>query len=129
LIACDRLTGGLTSNVHGVTVEQNRRREKYVLRWWNRDSRREPWVARAVPQQTAVLIRLEGSDIPAPRLVGWTTDAATAGPAILMTRLPGTVHLMPRDRDAWLRQMAGMLARIHALRLGSTSTSCGRANA
>jgi aminoglycoside phosphotransferase (APT) family kinase protein len=32
-----------------------------------------------------------------------------------MTRLPGRVWLMPRDREHWLRQMAQMLARIHAL--------------
>ena len=34
-----------------------------------------------------------------------------------MTRLPGRVHLMPSDRERWLRQMAQMLARIHDLRI------------
>ena len=34
-----------------------------------------------------------------------------------MTRLPGKVHLTPGDREGWLRQMAQMLARIHALAL------------
>jgi aminoglycoside phosphotransferase (APT) family kinase protein len=65
--------------------------------------------------ECAVLARLEGSDIPAPRVVGSTTDATVGGPAILMTRLPGKVYLMPADRERWLRQMAQMLARIHAL--------------
>jgi aminoglycoside phosphotransferase (APT) family kinase protein len=32
-----------------------------------------------------------------------------------MTRLPGYVHLMPRDRERWLQQMAQALARIHTL--------------
>jgi Ser/Thr protein kinase RdoA (MazF antagonist) len=32
-----------------------------------------------------------------------------------MTRVPGRVLLMPRDRERWLRQMAQMLARIHEL--------------
>jgi aminoglycoside phosphotransferase (APT) family kinase protein len=111
-----RLTGGLTSIVHRLMVERNGRREQYVLRWWpNREH--EAWMARTVLLETAVLTKLEGSNIPAPRVIGSTTDAALGGPAVLMTRLPGHMHLMPRDREHWLRQMAHMLARIHALGL------------
>jgi aminoglycoside phosphotransferase (APT) family kinase protein len=112
-----RLTGGLTSIVHRLTVERNGRHEEYVLRWWVPDSEGEHWIARVVPLETAVLTKLEGCDIPAPRVVGSTTDAALGGPALLMTLLPGKVHLMPRDREGWLRQMAEMLVRIHALPL------------
>ena len=114
-----RLTGGLTSIVHRLTVERNGRREEYVLRWWVPDSEWEQWIAHAVPLEAAVLTKLEGSDIPAPRVIGSTTDTALGGPAVLMTRLPGKMHLMPRDREPWLRQMAQMLARIHALALDS----------
>ena len=117
VVGCKRLTGGLTSIVHRLTVERNDRREEYVLRWWARDSEWEQWIARAVPLETAVLTKLERSDIPAPRVIGSITDAARDGPAVLMTRLPGRVHLIPRDRERWLRQMAQMLARIHALAL------------
>ena len=117
VVECSRLTGGLTSNVHGLTVERRSRREEYVLRWWVADRESEAWAARAVSRETGVLTKLEGSDIPAPRVIGSTTDAGVGGPAVLMTRLPGTVHLMPRDREHWLRQMAQMLARIHALTL------------
>jgi aminoglycoside phosphotransferase (APT) family kinase protein len=116
-VGLKRLTGGLTSIVHRLTVERNGRRAEYVLRWWVRDSEWEQWIARAVPLETAVLTKLERSDIPAPRVVGSITDASRGGPAVLMTRLPGNVHLMPRDRECWLRQMAQMLARIHALAL------------
>jgi aminoglycoside phosphotransferase (APT) family kinase protein len=112
-----RLTGGLTSIVHRLTVARNGRREEYVLRWWAPDSEWKQWIARAVPLETAVLRKLEGSDIPAPRVIDATTDAALGGPAVLMTRLPGKLHLMPRDRERWLRQMAQMLACIHALAL------------
>jgi aminoglycoside phosphotransferase (APT) family kinase protein len=112
-----RLTGGLTSIVHQLTVERSGRREEYVVRWWVPDGEWAQWIARAVPLEAAVLAKLEGSDIPAPRVIGAITDAALGGPAILMTRLPGKLHLMPRDRERWLRQMAQMLARIHALDL------------
>src|SRR5687767_7944954 len=117
VVGWKRLTGGLTSIVHGLTVERNGRREEYVLRWWVPDCEWAQWTARAVLQETAILAKLNGSDIPAPRVIDSTTDAALGGPAVLMTRLPGGVQLMPRDRERWLRQMAQMLARIHALAL------------
>jgi aminoglycoside phosphotransferase (APT) family kinase protein len=120
VVGLKRLTGGLTSIVHRLTVERNGRREEYVLRWWVPDSEWKQWIARAVPLETAVLTKLEASGIPAPRVIGSTTDAALGGPAVLMTRVPGRVHLIPRDRERWLRQMAQMLARIHALALDGT---------
>lgn len=119
VVAWRRLTGGLTSAVHRLTVERNGRRGPYVLRRWV--SGREPGDAPAdhtvdaVGTEVAVLTALERGDVPAPRVVGATADAAHGGPAVLMTRLPGHVHLMPRDRERWLRQMAHMLARVHAL--------------
>jgi len=115
VVGWKRLTGGLTSIVHRLTVARNGCREEYVLRWWKHDSEWEPWIARAVPLETAVLTKLEASDIPAPRVIGSTTDTAHGGPAVLMTRVPGKMQLMPRDREGWLRQMAQMLVRIHAL--------------
>lgn len=117
VVGSERLTGGLTSIVHGVTIERNGRREDVVLRWWVVDSESTQRIARKVSQEAGILRTLEGSDIPAPCLIGATADSNIGGPAILMTRLAGKVHLMPRNRDAWLRQMAKMLARIHALGL------------
>ena len=110
-----RLTGGITSSVHRLTVEHNGRRRPYVLRRWGSDSEHEKYVAEAVASETAVLTALDRSSVPAPRVIGSTTDPAHGGGAVLMTRLPGHVHLMPRDREHWLRQMANTLARIHAL--------------
>src|SRR3954447_19413345 len=91
VVGWKRLTGGLTSVVHQLTVERNGRREECVLRWWVPLNEWEPWIARAVPLETAVLTELEGSDIPAPRVIGSTTDTALGGPAVLMTRLSGKV--------------------------------------
>jgi aminoglycoside phosphotransferase (APT) family kinase protein len=110
-----RLTGGITSSVHRLTVKRNGRRWPYVLRRWVPDGEHEHYVTGAVAAETAVLAALERSDVPAPRVIGSTIDAAHAGPAVLMTRVPGHVHLMPRDRERWLKQMAHTLTRIHAL--------------
>jgi aminoglycoside phosphotransferase (APT) family kinase protein len=110
-----RLTGGISSSVHRLAMEHNRRRGSFVLRRWVPDRQRDEYAFGAVASETAVLTALERSDLPAPRVIGSTTDAAHGGPAVLMTRVPGHVHLMPRDRERWLRQMAHTLTRIHAL--------------
>ncbi len=110
-----RLTGGLTSLVHRLTVVQNGRRRPFVLRRWVPDAEHQEYAARSVALETAILTALERSDLPTPRLIGSTTDAAHGGPAVLMTRVPGHVHLTPRDQERWLRQAAQTLTRIHAL--------------
>ena len=115
VVATRVLTGGLTSLVHELTVVRDGRRSRYVLRSWPHDNEHKDWILGAVTAEAAVLTALERSDVPAPRLVASTSDVAAGGPAVLMTRVPGRVWLMPRDRERWLRQMAQMLARIHAL--------------
>jgi len=115
VVAKCRLTGGLTSLVHELTVEENGRRSRYVLRSWPPGNQHQDWILRSIAAEASTLTALEWSDVPAPRLVASTSDVAAGGPALLMTRVPGRVLLMPRDREHWLRQMAQMLARIHAL--------------
>lgn len=110
-----RLTGGLTSLVQELTIAQNGRRSRYVLRSWPADHEHGDWIRRAIAAEAAVLIALERTSVPAPRLIASATDEVAGGPALLMTRVPGRMLLMPRDREYWLRQMAQMLARIHAV--------------
>jgi aminoglycoside phosphotransferase (APT) family kinase protein len=110
-----RLTGGITASVHRLTVERRRRRDTYVLRRWPTQGDLADYGRAAVPSETAVLAALASHGVPAPRLIGSTTDAAHGGPAVLMTRVPGRMLLMPPDRERWLAEMARMLARIHAL--------------
>ena len=97
IAATQRLTGGLTSWVHRLSFERG---DALVLRQSSAD---------AVAKEAAILTALARAAVPAPRLI------ATSGDALLMTLVPGEIHLMPRDRDAWLAQMATMLVRIHAL--------------
>jgi len=115
VVATRQLTGGLTSLVHEVTVVRNGRRSRYVLRSWAPGNDHKNWILRTVAAEAAVLTALERSDVPAPQLVATAGDEAPGGPVLLMTRVPGRMLLMPRDRERWLRQMAQMLARIHNL--------------
>jgi len=115
VVSARLLTGGLTSLVHELTVAGNGRRGRYVLRSWAPDNVHKDWILRTIATEASVLTALERSDVPAPQLIAFTDGDAAGGPALLMTRLPGRVFLMPRDREHWLRQMAQMLVRIHDL--------------
>lgn len=114
-----RLTGGLTSAVHRLTMERRGVRSSYVLRRFAAGEYADDG-RRAVAAETAVLGALERSGgVPVPRVIGSTTEAAHGGPAVLMTRMPGKLLLMPSDRESWLRQMAQMLVRIHTLAIAA----------
>jgi aminoglycoside phosphotransferase (APT) family kinase protein len=120
IVAKRPLTGGLTSLVQELTVVRGGRRTRCVLRSWPSPGAPGDWMARAVESEAAILAALERTDVPAPRLIAFTNATSAGGPALLMTRVSGRILLMPRDREGWLRQMARMLARIHAL--GATGT-------
>jgi len=115
VVATRRLTGGLTSLVHELTVARNGQRSRYVLRSWTAGNQHRDWIRRSVAREAVILTALDRSVVPAPHLVATMGDDGPGGPALLMTRVPGRVYLTPRNREGWLRQMAQMLARIHEL--------------
>src|SRR6187397_1991085 len=76
VVAKCRLTGGLTSLVHELTVEENGRRSRYVLRSWPPGNQHQDWILRSIAAEASTLTALEWSDVPAPRLVASTSDVA-----------------------------------------------------
>ncbi len=111
-----RLSGGIVSSVHRISIldAHGRRHRLVVRRYTGADQRR--WGASAVHREAAVLSALERSGLPTPRLVGADPGGLRAGvPAIVMSRVPGHIHLTPSDPESWLRQMAALLPRIHEL--------------
>lgn len=110
-----RLIGGVTSSLHVLTVEDRRgERHRVVLR---RYVRRPEEAAADVRHEAEILTSLWDSGLPVPRLLAADPEGEHTGgvPTLLMTRVTGHVHLTPRDPDEWLRQMAAVLPRIHAL--------------
>ena len=103
------MTGGVVAAVHRLTVEHvpSGRRELVVLRQSEHHGE--------VEREAGVLRHAAGAGLPAPRLLAASATGAEAGghPAVLMTRLPGQVHLSPADPARWLGQMADVAARIH----------------
>lgn len=65
--------------------------------------------------EATTLRALEGSDVPAPRLLAVDVTGADVGvPATLTTRLAGRVDLTPRDLGGWIDQLARALPPVHA---------------
>lgn len=107
-----RLTGGITSSMHALTIRMpTGQRHNVVLRRWVGTERDGP---RLVRNEAEVLDALGTTTLPAPRLVA--TDPLgehTGYPALLMTRLPGRMDLAPSDPERWLAQIARLLPAVH----------------
>jgi aminoglycoside phosphotransferase (APT) family kinase protein len=112
-----RLTGGITSAMHAITVVgTNGRHHRCVLRRWV--DRLVDEGPELVAREARVLESLEPTAVPAPRLLGQDPHGEACGnPALLMSYVEGHVELTPRDRDDWVRQIASMLVRIHDTRI------------
>ena len=111
-----RLTGGITSSVHLVSVNTPNEPRRLILKRWVEGDLEQSrgWVE----HEAEVLRALERTGLASPRLVACSLGAETDGaPALLMTRLPGRVWLAPSDPRDWVKQMATALATIHNLQL------------
>ncbi|PKW12355.1 Predicted kinase, aminoglycoside phosphotransferase (APT) family [Streptomyces sp. 1222.5] len=110
-----RLRGGWTSEMRRLDVRGPGGRRSLVLRSFIR-----PFFVRhaegLLTREAAVLRLLDGTDIPAARLV--SVDAAAEycdHPSLLMSRLPGTLRLGDEDAEQLAELLARQLLRIHRL--------------
>jgi aminoglycoside phosphotransferase (APT) family kinase protein len=113
-----RLFGGVSADVHLVLVEDgNGRRHRVVLKSYPHPGPKSPapWVVREVESLEAIAT----TKVPGPKIIAADPHGEFTGglSALLMTRVPGRVHLAPRAPEDWLRQMARQLAEIHAVSL------------
>lgn len=115
ITGCRRMTGGVSSAVHRITVERGGVRRSYVLRQYPGAL----GLDEAVRHEVANLAVVARSGLPVPRVVAADSDGVRTGgaPSVLMTRLPGHVDLTPSEPGSWLRSIAELAARVHALDL------------
>lgn len=112
VVAWRRLTGGITSAVHRLTVARGDRRFSVVLRRYPHGDGTAPG---AVTREAGTLTSLASTGISAPRVLAACADGSdSVDPAVLMTRVPGRVWLAPDDPERWLQQIAIAAATIHA---------------
>ena len=111
-----RLTGGVNSAVHRLTVERHNRRTFVVLRQYPAGSLA---LRTALKEEIANLTVVADSGLPVPTILATdVAGSATGGaPSLLMTRLPGHVHLDPADHRLWIERIAEFAARLHAVDL------------
>ncbi|BCJ33962.1 hypothetical protein Athai_14650 [Actinocatenispora thailandica] len=110
-----RLTGGVCSAVHRLTVERRGRRTFVVLRQYPGGLGLQATVQREIANLRVVA----GSGIPVPSVLASDVSGASTGgaPSLLMTRLAGHVDLSPADPRSWLTRIAELAASLHSLDL------------
>jgi aminoglycoside phosphotransferase (APT) family kinase protein len=113
VVSVRRLTGGITSAMHAVSlVDPKGRHHRCVLRRWVVDHADDG--PERVLHEARILTELERTVFPAPRLLDVDPDGNECGDsALLMSYLDGHVELTPKDRHDWLHQIASTLVRIH----------------
>ena len=115
VVSVSRLHGGITAAIDAVEVDDGSAdspRRLVLRRWYIDEARRERLVAR----ETAALLAVEASTVPAPRVVGYDADGSEAGvPCTLTTELTGAPDLAPSNLADWLLQLAATQAAIHAV--------------
>ena len=119
VVAWRRMTGGIGSVVHRLTIDHGSYRDVLVLRQYE-DADSD--MAAAVRHEVETLRAVHDAGLPTPReSVAADADGREADghPALLMTRLPGRLDLTPADPEGWLRQIAAMAARIHDVQVAA----------
>jgi aminoglycoside phosphotransferase (APT) family kinase protein len=111
-----RLTGGVNSAVHRLTVERHGSRAFVVLRQYPAGSIA---LRTALEKEIASLKVVAGSGLPVPTILAADIAGNQTGgaPSLIMTQLPGHVHLNPADRRPWIARIAEFAARLHSVSL------------
>lgn len=110
-----RMTGGVCSAVNRLTVERRGVRSFVVLRQYPGGlGLEEP-----LEQEIANLGVVAGSGLPVPDILATDVAGTSTGglPSLLMTRLPGHVHLSPDEPRSWLTRIAELAVLLHSLDL------------
>src|SRR4051795_12113561 len=110
-----RLTGGVCSAVHQLTVERGGERTFVVLRQYPGGL----GLQESLEKEIANLDVVAGSGLPVPSVLA--TDVAGAStqgaPSLVMTRLRGHVDLNPAEPRSWMTRIAEIAVLVHSLDL------------
>jgi aminoglycoside phosphotransferase (APT) family kinase protein len=119
------LLGTSSTTLHAIDlVDRDGGRHRLALRRFHNLRRlaADPWYRPA--NEAAVLELLAGTGVPAPRLLAADLEAAVCDvPALLITRLPGTVGSAPAKADRLLGGLADLLVQVHAVEVGPSAAT------
>lgn len=110
-----RMTGGVSSAVHRVTVEHHGVRTVVVLRQYPGGL----GLQESLKKEIANLGVIAGSGLPVPSILATDVAGASTGgaPSLLMTRLSGNVDLNPVEPRLWMTRIAELAVLLHSLDL------------
>ncbi len=107
------LEGGTSSLLYEIRANKDGKRQSLVLRLHHKGEwlDQEPDLAK---HEAKSLELAEKAGISAPRVLAFDESGEACGmPAVLMTKVPGSVILPPAYDEAWLDGLAKTLAEIH----------------
>jgi aminoglycoside phosphotransferase (APT) family kinase protein len=115
IVGYRRLTGGVCSAVNRLTVERRGIRTFVVLRQYPGGL----GLQGSLEKEIANLGVVAGSGLPVPSILATDVAGASTGglPSLLMTQLPGHVHLSPADPRSWITRIAELAVFLHSLDL------------
>jgi aminoglycoside phosphotransferase (APT) family kinase protein len=101
VVAWRRMTGGMGSVVHRLTLDHGSYRNVLVLRQYEHA---DSGMAAIVRHEVATLRAVHDAGLPVPEQIAADADGREADghPALLMTRLPGRLDVTPADPEGWL---------------------------
>src|SRR4051794_19092607 len=115
IVGYRRLTGGVCSAVHRLTVERRGERTFVVLRQYPDGL----GLQGSLEKEIANLGVVAGSGLPVPSILATDVAGASTGgaPSLLMTRLRGHLHLNPAEPRPWMTKIAEIAVLLHSLDL------------
>ncbi|MFC3769617.1 phosphotransferase family protein [Paenibacillus sp. GCM10012303] len=121
VLSVERLFGGVSSPVHGVSLRVDGEVRYFVLRQIDNKEWLQEQPDLVVREAESLRRAAEAAGVRIPAVVAFDETGSRCGtglPALLMTRLEGKVVLEPEDRFAWLNGMAQALIQIHDVKAG-----------
>lgn len=121
VVGCRRMTGGVSSAVHRVTVERHGVRTLVVLRQYPGGH----GLQHSLRKEVANLGLVAESGLPVPSILATDVVGTSTGgaPSLLMTRLPGHLELDPAKPQSWTMRIAELATRLHSLELPAKTLS------
>lgn len=116
IISIEPLKGGTSSLLFELAVQENGNVLYYVLRLFHKEDwlKKEPDLAK---HEAASLQFAEQAGLPVPHLIAYDETGEDSGmPAVLMTKVAGSVVLQPANDEKWLDGLAAALAELHQTR-------------
>lgn len=107
------LTGATSSTLFELVVTKNSSERSYVLRLFHQVDwlEKEPDLAK---HEAASLQYAEQMGLAVPQLIAYDVTGEESGiPAVLMSKMPGSVVLQPSNDEKWLDELASTLAKLH----------------